>query len=81
MVTKKVYAEYKRVQTPKDRAHRKNQCGKKKQFRFEAPARSYAHKLSAELSEELETYECPWCGFYHVGHKESEKQRGSNRFR
>ncbi len=57
------------INLPKARVYRKeNQCDGKWRYKFKRRALKDAHELSRLNPDFIfSVYECPHCGFYHVG--------------
>lgn len=47
---------------------RESECGTKRRYLTRALAKKAARLLRNKGSGHLNTYECSWCGFHHVGH-------------
>jgi len=43
-------------------------CTRKRQYPTKNKARVYAHKNSAETSEKITEYKCPYGNHWHIGH-------------
>jgi hypothetical protein len=46
---------------------RQRTCGEK-ELRSERDAKTQAQLLTAK-GEKMDAYECPYCGYWHIGHK------------
>jgi hypothetical protein len=50
-------------------------CLGKRRFICEETARQQAQKAGREIRESMECYHCVECGYWHIGHSESQAHR------
>jgi len=50
-------------------ARQQRECGDKLRFCTREDARIHAMIAKFYWNDDLNSYHCRWCGYYHVGHK------------